>query len=128
MKTELKDTLAILNFTISIISASIFYWIIPYSEINMTGLSFILTWSITGFLVGGAGVGILKKSRLHAALLTTTGFITSVLIRMIFEFTIDSTTHNLFPFEIMITMLIAFPSSFLGAFSASLLIRKSNQQ
>ena len=125
MKTALKDKWAMLNVGLGLVAASISFWPIAYAEIDMTELSFVLTWALTALFVGCAGVAFLKKSSMHAAMLTTAGFIASALIRIIFELVLDPTTHNLFPFEIMLTVLSAFPSSFAGAYATSLLFKKS---
>ncbi len=55
------------------------------------------------------------------ALALTFGFITIIVVRIVFEGILNPASHNLWPFEILLAGTVAAPSSFLGAYAAILL-------
>ncbi len=129
MEKIFKDRQSILIIGLGFFVAGIFHWTIPYSEMNMFSQPFILKWSISAILIGAAGVSVLRKTALKASLLTTLGFNLAVMFRVIYDTTfIDSTSHNLWPFEIIIVTMIIFPVSLLGAVLTHLIIRSLGEK
>lgn len=129
MENFFKHERSILIIGLGLIVAGIFHWTIPYSELNMFSQPFILKWSISSSLIGALGVVVLKKSQLSSSLLTTSGFILAVMFRVIYDTTlIDSTSHNLWPFEVVIASIIVLPASLIGAFISSLLMKSFSKR
>lgn len=104
--------------------AGLTYWQIPYADVNFFASSFLLTWGIMALLGGFLGVLFLRKSVFQAVQLVVTGFLIAVILRIIVDGISDPTSHNLFPFELIITFAIATPPALVGSWIANFLIRK----
>lgn len=52
------------------------------------------------------------------------GFLISAMGRIIYDAILDSTSHNLWPFEIFFILGVIVPSSFAGAFVINLINKK----
>lgn len=123
MEKIFKNRQSILIIGLGLFVAGIFHWTIPYSDMNMFSRPFILKWSISAILIAATGVSVFSKTILKASLLTTFGFISAVMLRVIYDTTfIDSTSHNLWPFEVIIALMIVFPASLIGALLSHFLI------
>jgi hypothetical protein len=57
-----------------------------------------------------------KKSPIYTALLVSLGVMLGMLSRIFFDIIKDPSSHNLFPFELMIGLVIVLPAAFLGVF------------
>ena len=101
---------------IGILCGAISYWFNSYNEmyvgkINIYYLMIFLSFSATvvlGFFF--------REKRYKIPIYFCLGFILSVLGRIFFDISNDSTTHNFFPFEIVFTLVIILPCSFLGSY------------
>ncbi len=61
--------------------------------------------------------GLIRKNEpAQNALRVTFGVMLGMLSRIIFDISLDPSSHNLFPFELMIGMVIVMPVAFLGAY------------
>ena len=119
MKGFLKDKRPLATIGLAFLGAAITHWYIPHEQVSMMAKSFIITWVVIAFVTGALGVMLMKRAVRESSLLVTTGFVLAVFLRVIFEILKDPTSHNLWPFEILITILIALPASMLGAFLIS---------
>jgi len=89
-------------------------WPIPYREVSMPGNPAPSTWLILGSLAG-ALAGALVRSGLKAPILgVTAGFVLAVLVRVAWETAADPTTHNLWPFEVVIAGFFGVLSGVIG--------------
>lgn len=114
-KSFYKDKRSLLLIALSFIVAEVAYWSASLMDVGMSSSKFIMGWGIPGFLLGIIGTLFLKKDAFYNSKLVTLGFIASVIATLIYDVTSDSTSHNLWPFEIVITIAIILPASFLGA-------------
>lgn len=107
---------------IGFIAAGTAYWTITLSEINMISSTFLLRWSLAALLTGLLGGLIIRNPPLKVALLSTLGAELAIIIRVVYDgLFVDSTSHNLWPFEVVLAFIIAFPVMLLGAGIAHLL-------
>ncbi len=119
MKGFLKDKRSLATIGLAFLGAAITHWYIPYEQVSLIAKSFIITWFVIAFVTGALGVMLMKRAVRESSLLVTAGFVLAVFLRVIFEILKEPTSHNLWPFEILITILIALPASMLGAFLIS---------
>lgn len=124
MLEPFKDKEGIILLLVVTIVAGAVYWSVPYGEVNFFGTQFLITWGIIAIVGGFLGVQFLRKSTRHSAVIVSTGFLLAVLMRIIVEGIQDPTSHNLFPFEIFITMILSFPPALIGSWLANYLIRE----
>ncbi|NVJ87129.1 MAG: hypothetical protein HWE15_12535 [Algoriphagus sp.] len=122
MKSLLKDRNSLLILTLGIIAAGFVHWLIPYDELDMSSQPYIPKMGIAAVLVGIIGAIVKKKTPLLVSFLATAGFAFAIFIRVVFDtLVVDSSSHSLWPFEILIIVLISFPASLLGAGLLSLI-------
>ena len=119
MKKHVKKTLII-----GLILGAIGNWIIPYNSAEFLGLHPQILMSLV-FLFGGliASKWIITEM-LKSAFLLAIGGVLAVIARIVYDtLLIDTTMHNLAPFEILLTFISAFIGALLGLLS-SMLLRK----
>jgi hypothetical protein len=119
MTTRTKMALAI-SFAISFLAVGVPYWQIPYSRVSLPdtlysfGLVVVFAFSAVARILAGA------------RLLPTTVVIgaaapCAVLARVTYETSIDPTSHNLWPFEIVIASAVGVLAALCGALVGGLL-------
>jgi len=107
---------------VGVLIGAISNWIHSYHESNLTG-TYTLSVLILGSLVGSFLLTFyLKKRYSEIALLVTLGVVLAFIARIVYDTTFLDHSHNLFPFEI-ITSLITLPSAFTGSFLGHLIKR-----
>lgn len=124
MLEAFKDRNGIILLIVATLATGLMFWPVPYSELDYTSTSHLTTWIISALIAGFIGVILLRKSTKHTTLLVTTGFLLAVIIKVNIDYFDDPTNHNLVPFELLITLLIALPPAFIGAWIGNMLIRK----
>jgi hypothetical protein len=76
----------------------------------------LIPWVI-GLFLCSVGLAVLKPERVWRwAIAVGFGLPAAVIIRIIIDLTQDSSEHNLFPIEIFISLVIAAPCTFAGAY------------
>jgi hypothetical protein len=117
----LGDRAALLiGFLAGFLSVGIPYWIIPYQKLGLPD-------AIIGFgLVVVALAALLLRARRVAPIWKTTLIVGAsvpavVLSRALVEGLIDPTSHNLWPFELVIALPIGFAAALIGAVAGTLL-------
>jgi len=116
----MKNKIVILIILVGIMAGGLSYWFNPYNEMSSFGIS-IYKLMGAGALLGSLSLTlILNEKPWKIALLITTGIIIGIMCRIIFDIINDSSTHNLFPFEIIIALIISVPSAFIGSYLAQL--------
>ena len=112
MKEKKNLVIIAVGFLVGIIG----YWTTDVSEDRAL---YNTVFSIMG---PGAFIGAIistfyrKKSPLFNALMISVGVLLGILSRIFWDIIQDPTSHNLFPFELLISMAIVFPTATLGAF------------
>lgn len=119
----MKKKIVILIILVGIMAGGISYWFNPYNEMSFLGISIYKLMAAGAFLGSLSLTLILNEKPWKIALLITAGIIIGIMCRIIFDGINDSSTsHNLFPFEIIIALFITVPSAFIGSY-LSLLIK-----
>ena len=111
LRTDLSKTAAALS--LSVLVGGLIYWTIPYSKLGTS-----VFWIILGGLGLIAGLAIGRWIRLDVAKtagVAGLGFVTSVMVRVIYDGFRDPTRHNLFFIEVTIAFVFGFAFGSLGA-------------
>jgi hypothetical protein len=90
------------------------YWPIPYREVRMPGNPSTELWLVLGALAGLLAGYLLRHKAWLPVLAVTAGFDLAVLLRVAVETTRDPTSHNLWPFEVVIAGSIGFAGAVVG--------------
>ena len=124
MNKKMKTKVNIAITLVGLIIGGISYWFQPLSQLQILGSYIPLVWSVGAFLGSLLLMSLLNEKASKIALLISLGFMLAVLARIIFDGTfVDTRSHNLAPFEIIICGLITIPCSFAGVYLV-LLIKK----
>jgi len=116
-----KVGITLVGLTIGAIS----FLIEPYVQTDMPGSFFI--WSVGAFFGSLLLMLFVNEKPPKIALLISLGIALAVIARIIYDtIFVDSTSHNLAPFEIIICGIIAIPSAFVGVY-LGLLIKKNKK-
>jgi len=118
-----KDRNGVILLAISTLAAGVMFWPVPYSELDYTSTSHLTTWIIAALIAGFVGVVLLRRTTKNSTFLVTSGFLMAVIIKAFIDYFEDPTNHNLIPFELLITIVIALPPAFIGAWVGNKLIR-----
>lgn len=111
-----------LSMTASFLAVGIPYWLIPYNKASLPG----------SLLTPGLAVVVLFAMllRMHAAasFWRATSMIglsacTAVMARVLVDVARDPTSHNLWPFEVVIALLVGLPCAAAGAVVGGLIAR-----
>jgi len=118
MKPKVTIWLALVGILIGAIS----YWRIPYDEMNYFEMS-IWLFVGCGALIGSIfSTLFFKQEPWKVGLFITLGVVLSVIIRIIYDVAFwDSTSHNLAPFEVILSGLQSLPMAFVGAYLAKII-------
>lgn len=116
-----KILLLALGFVVCYVAIGMAYWQIPYTSLSLPDSLYtpgLLLVFISAFAFCVSGTGFLWSSTVLGC---SAPFV--VATRIIVDIVRDSSTHNLFPFELAIAIVIGFSVSSFGAF-LGVLIRK----
>lgn len=109
-------------FVLSFLSAGIPYWLIPYNRVNLPsaliGPGLIVIIAAALLLQAAAVAPFWKTVRMLGWSLAA-----AVLARVLVEGLRDPSSHNLWPFEVVIAMLLGFACSLAGAALGRLIAR-----
>ena len=107
---------------VGLIIGVIAYWVEPYIQTDIPGSFFI--WSVGAFLGSLLLLLFVNEKPPKIALLVSLGITLAVIAKIIYDtIFVDSTSHNLAPFEIIICVIVTIPSAFVGVY-LGLLIKK----
>ena len=118
----MKATLKLWIIFVGLIVGGISYWLNPYNELSLLGVHIYLILSI-GLVIASFFIQLfLSSNPKRTALLISLGAIIAIVLRIVYDTAFwDATSHNLAPFEILITAFIIFPSAFVGVCLARLI-------
>lgn len=92
------------------------YWTADFSEEKALYES-VFYIKAPGAFIAVLIAGLLrKKEPAQNALRVTFGVMLGMLSRILFDMTLDPSSHNLFPFELMIGLVIVMPAAFVGSY------------
>jgi uncharacterized membrane protein YfcA len=98
-------------------------WPIPYREVSMPGNPAASVWLLLGALAGLLAGHLLRERVRVPVLAVTAGFVLAVLGRVGVETSRDPTSHNLWPFEVIIAGSIGLAAAVIGVGIARVLQR-----
>jgi len=107
---------SLLTILAGFIASAIVYWPIAYEDLAITSTSFLVLWGIGAIVAGGLGVQLFSVSFPGVAVLVMVGYVLATLSRIVVETIADSSTHNLLPFELLLSAIVSFPGAVVGAF------------
>ena len=112
----------LLAIVASLIAMGIPYWLIPYNKLNLPGALIapgLLVVCISALLLRLFNVApFWRATRIMAA--TVPGV---VIIRVLVESLRDPTSHNLWPFEVIIAAFVGFGTAAAGAMAGVLFLK-----
>ena len=104
---------------VGILLGNISYWFNSFDEYSVMGEYIYLFMSIGPLLGSFLFTIYLTENPAKIALLIYIGVLLAYIVRIFFDINfIDSTSHNLFPFEIIGISVVTIPSAFVGAYFA----------
>jgi hypothetical protein len=101
---------------LGLLIGAIGYWTTDFSEEKALYESVFYFKAPGSFLVVLLAGFLRKNQPAWNALLVSFGVMLGMLTRILSDMVIDPSSHNLFPFELLIGFVIVLPVSFLGAF------------
>jgi hypothetical protein len=119
-----------LVFAGAFIIGAITYWTIPYEDLVLLGFIFTLRWAIYSAIIS---LIVHLRAKILSGMLAfwiASGFVSAVLIRIIYESSGNAIAHNLWPLELILIFGITFIPAFLvGLLSKSIgrIIRKEKE-
>jgi hypothetical protein len=123
MATKARITLA-LTFAVSFFSVGLPYWQIPYAKVSLP--SSIFGFGLLAVAVLAAVPRVTSAARLWPSTLIVGASVpAAVLARVVYDTLADSTSHNLWPFEIILSAGPGFLAAFFGAAAGGLLATRS---
>jgi hypothetical protein len=106
-------------FTVGFFAVGLPYWQIPYAKVSLPDTLYGFGLLVVG--ISAFALRLLAQARGAAVMFVVGGSVpAAVLARVIVETSIDSTSHNLWPLEIIIASVVGLASSFVGACIGSL--------
>lgn len=104
------------SIALGFVVGAIGYWTADFSE---DGEFARVIYSILGpgaFICSVISFSLRKKSPGFIALLISLGIMLGMLSKIFYDMIQDSSSHNLFPFELLLGLVIVVPAAFLGSF------------
>lgn len=106
----------VLPILIGVLIGAFGYWTADFSEENALYQS-VFYIKAPGAFLATLFVGILRKNQpAWNALMVSLGVMLGMLSRIFADIIVDPSSHNLFPFELLIGLVIVLPVSFIGAY------------
>jgi uncharacterized membrane protein YfcA len=119
---------ALVSTFAGVLACGIPLWPIPYREVSMPGNPATAVWMFLGALAGLLAGHLLRHRMRVPVLAVTAGFVLAVLGRVVVETARDPSTHNLWPFEIVIAGGIGLAAAIVGVGVARLLQRATGER
>jgi uncharacterized membrane protein len=116
-----RQSLALLlAFMVSFLAVGVPYWRLPYASVSLP--STLYGFGLVVVFLASAACRLVPSVRLLSAFAVVGAAVPAVIaVRVIYETTADPTSHNLWPFEIVIAAMLGFSISFVGSLLGGLL-------
>ena len=119
---QLKQNWLLFTFIANFLAVGVLYWLIPYSKVNLP--SALLEW---GLLLVGISALLLCAYKVtsfwRAIPIVGASVPAAVFARVVVDGVKDPTSHNLWPLELIIALLVGFLCALAGSIAGSLIIR-----
>jgi hypothetical protein len=110
------------GFLAAFFAVGIPYWLIPYNKLNLPDA--VLGFGLLVLVVVAALARISSGRRLFVVVAVMGASVpAAVMVRVIFDGFRDSSSHNLWPFELVIAVFVGGAAAFVGALIGSLALR-----
>ena len=117
----------LLAFTVSFVVVGVPYWWLPYAAVSLPntllGLPLLALVIAALWLRAARSRSIWRAARVVGAAVPA-----AVLARVAVETSIDPTSHNLWPLEVMLAAFVGWPAALLGATLGALLKVQLNRR
>lgn len=110
-----------LAFAVSFFVVGLPYWQTPYNKVNLP--STLLDYGLIVVVLAALLVRWLGNSSLTKTIVVGASVPAAVMARVMVDTAKDPTSHNLWPFELVIALVVGFAASAAGALIGSLLAR-----
>ena len=125
--TRSSPSWLLIAFLIAFIGVGFHYWQIPYSQVSLPSALYgpgLAAVGVVALLARAFGLGRFWKVWLLVAATVPL----AVLIRVIVETSTDPTSHNLWPFEVVIAAALGLACSLVGTLLGSLFLLRSSKR
>lgn len=110
-----------LAFAVAFLVVGVPYWRIPYAQVSLPDA--LLTPALLAPFVGAVVAGAVEPRLRRAVLLLGLPVPAVVMARVVVEVLADRSSHNLWPFELVIAAAVGFVVSLAGALPGAVLRR-----
>lgn len=111
-----------LSMIASLLAVGIPYWQIPYTKLNLPSALIepgLLVIAISALLLRVVGVASLRRATLMVGAMAAA----AVIARVVVDAVRDPTSHNLWPFELIIALAVGFACAAAGALVGAVVAR-----
>lgn len=121
----MKKHFKLLSVLTGFIWGAISYWFNEYNDAYAFGINIYLIMSLSSaFSTIGLGL-IIKKDLFKIPLYLSSGYVLAALARIFYDTSKDASSHNLFPFEIAIILVVVLSSSFVGSAITNFFVKRA---
>jgi hypothetical protein len=124
MKPKSKKILLLSAFVCSFLIVGLPYWQIPYAQVSLPNA----IWGVPLLIVStiAAALRVVPGIRLiSAALVVGASVPAAVLARVVFDVFSDPTSHNLWPFEVALSVGPGLLAGFVGALAGGVITNRT---
>jgi len=117
----------LLGFTIALLGVGFPYWQIPYAQVSLPNSLFgpgLAAVFVVALLLRAFGVAKFAV----AWLLVAASVPGAVMARVAIDTAADPTSHNLWPFELVIAVFVGLAAALAGALLGSLFLQRSSKR
>jgi hypothetical protein len=108
----------VIAFAVSLLAVGVPYWQIPYADVALPN-SILNSWLFAPFLAAALLRAINLASFWHAVLAIGITAPCAILLRVLSGIAADPTSHNLWPFEVILGCVVGLAVSLCGALFGS---------
>lgn len=120
------DTKMLLVFCLAFLVAALTYWTVPYEDLGLMEDGSALRWAFYAAVLSLISHFRHRQLSGRVAVWIATGFVTAVIFRIAFDTFNDSSTHNLWFFELVLTVGVTFIPAFVVGFIFKVLKKSLN--
>ncbi len=120
----MKNKMKLFSSIIGVVCGALSYWFNSYNDMYIGEINIYYLMAILSFVSAVAFGFIYKKYVFKIPIYFCAGFVISVLGRIFWDTSKDSTSHNLFPFEILFVLIIIIPSTIVGSYLINFINKK----
>jgi hypothetical protein len=107
-------------FLFGLLAGAVSTWFQPYNQLEIFGVDYRIIMAVAALILAFLYKVLFEANTVNTGLFLGYGIITALFIRIIVDVLNDPTDHNLWPLEVAIFILIAFPSALVGAYLGEL--------